>query len=1159
MHCCNPSFQSNYANFPTIGHKTVEEYIQGNFRHEEPRCIPNNHALVLVNGSKNRPHFRHKHTADVQGAPMTTWHAEWQSHFPITEVPFKHKYGQNRERRADVYIPNLQRIVELQHSHIENVEVHNRNKDYELHGCTVIWLIDSQDSIRIKKLGTRCILSFESSPWLYESFLSCETVYYDINGYIYGLQPSHIRSHQIDVSPPQQKIDFIRSLQSNSDLSQILPPQSYLCIKQQGAGSGKTFGIMQMLNTDPEFTECQWIILITQQHSAVNVMYNEFMTQYEAGKLYNITLLDHVLENKKHIVHYKHLLTGIETCAVFATVDSFAYAVGQKTHCVSNMFTGIVTSIKEGYINVKKSGRLKFAGVDPFITKETAVIMDETQDLPSLYGEAMVRFVSETRTNLYVVGDRLQSLTNTDNALTYLFHAEAAMMQVVRSEASNVVRRFSDPRLVQFVNTMIPFERYSIPKMTAANVVSESNDPLVIFKGRRIYANQSKEDETVIQAVTDIIDHITHEILHNNRVPEDFLIVTPFTSKNPLVESLQLAINMLWKDTMENNISYIDAVKSKHPYWKSINPQEYTRYSVFHKSQEMGSINLSESNNATRIVSIHSAKGDGRKVVFVIGVTQEALQIFSKVVGNLIYDSLLHVAITRQKEKLYFRVEENGDDIHQRISLCNVNISRHNNTEFMYAKKRIKLSNISDDMLHFEYDDLYENILCKKEIQKLDDVKDTKLLLDMGDHNIRYASMFMNIIVHSCNHAHPDSTKQLYAILGSLNADMIKQIFEWKEYITILSNNTKKPDTSSGKKCIPILYFKTSNNDTHYSYYSKVIYDSMLRILAELQRMKSRQLRYFCPLECVILYYMIESITQGTYQAITINDLYNIIDTYRQAFDATTRGHEYCECTRHFQSITRYSSDLQRKQAEYLRNHYDRVEHVSAMLDNFVTKYPKVSWLYTHPVYYEGDEFTITKRFPLVGYDKTHVFAFTIKPQFTELNYNDVLVSTLCDTWILGNTSQNSENYKKFHGKQLISCVLSLNQHDVYTIDWTMTVMEHRDIFINMIYKIVFNQFHTKHEQYYTTFQSVTKEIVGASNILEYCKKSIDDRTAPYIRKAWEYIEGQVAEISGKSKKQEIIDKYVNKDTCIQLFDRYLDISLMKCLNMTDDEDEDIE
>ena len=126
-------------------------------------------------------------------------------------------------------------------------------------------------------------------------------------------------------------------------------------------------------------------------------------------------------------------------------------------------------------------------------------------------------------------------------------------------------------------------------------------------------------------------------------------------------------------------------------------------------------------------------------------------------------------------------------------------------------------------------------------------------------------------------------------------------------------------------------------------------------------------------------------------------------------------------------------------------------------------------------------------------------------------------------------------------------------------MDWTMTVMEHRDIFINMIYKIVFSQFHAKHEQYYTTFQSVTKEIVGATNILEYCKKSIDDRIAPYILEAWKYIEGQVAEISGKSKKQEIIDKYVHKDTCIRLFDRYLDISLMKCLNMTEDDDEDIE
>ncbi len=44
----------------------------------------------------------------------------------------------------------------------------------------------------------------------------------------------------------------------------------------------------------------------------------------------------------------------------------------------------------------------------------------------------------------------------------------------------------------------------------------------------------------------------------------------------------------------------------------------YVKYSIFHKSEEGTSIDLTQSLESTRIVSIHYYKGDGRPVVFVI-------------------------------------------------------------------------------------------------------------------------------------------------------------------------------------------------------------------------------------------------------------------------------------------------------------------------------------------------------------------------------------------------------------------------------------------------------------------------------------------------------------------------------------------------------------
>ena len=165
-------------------------------------------------------------------------------------------------------------------------------------------------------------------------------------------------------------------------------------------------------------------------------------------------------------------------CLIFATVDSFTYSVGKPSRTSSDFFNGIVKSMSDGELKVPRSGKIQYAGQTPLINKETCVIIDETRDLPRLYGEAFLMLVKKTSTNLYVVGDILQSLSNEDNALTFLRMADALTflrmadaqnMRVTGFEPMNVVRRFSDPRLIRFVNDMVPFARYGLPVMTSAS------------------------------------------------------------------------------------------------------------------------------------------------------------------------------------------------------------------------------------------------------------------------------------------------------------------------------------------------------------------------------------------------------------------------------------------------------------------------------------------------------------------------------------------------------------------------------------------------------------------------------------------------------------------------------------------------------------------
>ena len=1163
---CNIGFESKYAKLDGItGPIDINDYLNSKYGFDKIlRCVPGNHELIAVNSVQRRVHFRHKHRSDLEGHPMTAWHIEWQSNFPHTEIEFKYQVEQLRSRRADVVIPEYKQIIEIQHSKIESGEVNARIKDYALHNHTVKWIIDGQNCIKIKMFGERRILEFTSNYWLYQSFLDCETVYYDIDGFIYQVKPKLVKSYQIDVTEPKLKCEFIDALKTNIELwDNDEPPQCFLYLKQQGAGSGKTYGMMQMLNSDKDITHYKYITLITKQHSAVKVMLREFDTQYNENKLTNIEGLECSMSTSgnQYIRKYKNKLTNIECIAIFGTVDSFTHSLGESPKNAADKFHGIVQSIRDGTIKTGYDGRMKYASTNPILNKEMLIMIDETQDLTETYGEAFLQIVRSKYTNLCVVGDRLQSLSFKENTLTYLHRAEDAMIKVIKADTTNIVRRFSDPALVKFVNDLIPFELYGLPRMTPEKVSERTPGALTVFTAKTIYADKSEESEEVIEAVEEIMKIFKKEVESNNRIPEDFLIVTPTTKKNPLVEALQIALNSYWKDLMENNTEYIRNVKSKHEYWKDVNTNQYRRYAIFHKSEDGCSINTNESINATRMVSIHSSKGDGRKVVFVIGVTQAALQLFSQISGNIIYDSLLHVAITRQKEKLFFRLESNNDDIHHRIKSSETDIII-GNTEFDILKKSIKISKISDRVQKFSFDDFYKNFISKTEIPQLpDETKNKKLIIDMGDHNIRYGSMTMNIWIHCCNHelqTKSNTKKQFIAILHAVKTAPIKLVKEWQEYYKILKNNISKEKDKKLIKYIPILEFSSRANNQEYQTYYKIIITTINRVIKELESLGKTTLNYFCPFESVILYYMIESTQKGKYQAITISDLYNIIDVYSKVFDSSSIGHEHCHCNKHFSSNHKQLTDTEKEYKEYLCNHFDRLSHVNRLLDDFDTKNTSINWLYAHPIEINNDsQFSLNNEMKMIGYDDNSVFSMYIKPQFNDLNFNEFLVSSLLDTYLLSNLNNESDNFKRFGNKQVVSYVLSLNKDSIYEINWTDVVRENKTFIQNILYDKLYEIFSSKHPQFYETFVNITdsNKFKGSKSMLTHCENKFDDKNyPPYLTKAWHVISNNIDECDEKEEKDHVLRKYTNKDVFIRLFDSKLKRSLKTFLDINEDD-----
>ena len=1168
---CNVNFQSQYAFFKDISKNlTIDEYLSG-VKNIRPVCIQHKHELVAVRSTKRRSYFRHKNAEDVGGCPMTLWHAQWQGNFEVIEKIFRCQSGQTKERRADIVIPLFNRVVEIQHSFIEKSEIIERCDDYKLHNHSVVWIIDGSSGIELKTTTDgRQILFFRTDHWRYENFKSIHTVFYDIDNLIYKVNPSLIKSHMIDICQPKPKDQFIGMLQTDSSLwsSETEPFQSKLLIKQQGAGNGKTHGLMQMIDKDPTILHYKSILLITKQHSAAHVMYDEFINQYNSGQFSNIKDVEILEGRKKYIISYK--LDKIEETRkiIIATVDSFMYAIGNKnSNSHINKFVSIVESIKSGHIETTDNfGAIRYAGVDPTINKEMLICIDEAQDLHERYGDALLRISTSMYADICLVGDLLQSIHYIHNAFSELVHRQLAFMKVIKTDYSNLCRRFNHPQLINFVNKLTPFEKYGLPHVTPAIVADSFSDSnaVILFQGENTNKSSGEEKEnSIIKEVERIMVHFDKEVLENKRIPEDFMIVTPFTTQNALVDALTVQLNIYWKQKMEDS-AYIEDVKKHNDYWKDVDPSLYVKYAIFHKSDEGNSIDLTESEHATRVVSIHSSKGDGRNVVFVIGISEDALKRFSQIRDNLIYDSLLHVAITRQKQRLYFRYEVNNDDICRRIQKIGVDATETPCSFIKFNSINTRINDIVNFVcIQDENEDFIGSTLVEKAAANSDIYmpifnSDEKRIIDTANHCIRYASLKINSLIHVYNKefvskTSSDAKKQIWAKLYQVRPSIIKVTNTLKEHYAIL-----KANVTEELRYIPLLAFPTNKTDVDYLRYFSIILSVMENICGKIQSSIGKtQLEYFCPLECIILFYMFETLTSGIRSPISINELYNIVHIYDRAFDVSATGHENCTCLKSFNStVTKQSSCFQ----QYLCNHSERVAKLNIALSNFDISYPDVAWLYDHRVHFQGGavdspcyDFGIKTEFDLIAYNATSVHAFYIIPQYNELNYNKILVQTFFNEWLLNNIKyeEESKTYKYFSGKEMHHWVIALDQETAFEINWKNKITDVDCAIRNIVFNMLFKQFSVLHLQFYNYYMHLRK-IHTPQKLIENVLANIVNLPSPpkYIDRFLTVIHGEIELQTNKIDRHKVLEKYDDLEQFIKILDANLEHSLKSFMNL---------
>lgn len=1012
---------------------SVKEYLKSKPKKSDKIKCLNNHELILVNGEKNKAHFRHKNKGDVGGSPMTKWHSEWQSNFPITEIDFNLKEGQTQKRRADVVIKEFNRIIEIQHSNIDKDNVYCRNKDYRLHNMKLIWIIDGNTSdVKYEKLSTGNYLIIFNKDWKYKSFCGIyKYILLDIDEQIFKIPIDKICNKMIEVNKYIKKNKVITELLSNpkniwnlwKDDNKI---KSKLFYWQKGAGNGKTYGLWEKVIKNQDKNQ---FILITKTHSGKSVIRQELNDQMERNEYYieknMLDFKDNSVNGKKqYVLNYKHKISKREITIIIATVDSFYFNITDINYNNKDPFSTLVENFLNDISKINPyNGHIKFAGKEILLNKKTQIWIDEAQDLPENNLYCMTKLMLSTGIDVGIIGDKLQSLQYNINMLTKLDN-NLVNINIIRPSIENNNRRIKVKGLAKEINKYVKFEEYGLPEINANEEnLEEYIKPFEILKLPNIIKNDHNE-QNINKYCKIIIEKLHKEIIKYNYLPQDILISSPILKGRLELIELKSKLEDMWIKLF-NNEKYIKNLKNK--YWIENNHNKkdnFIEYVQLHKSETGKAINLDESKFKTRIVSVITSKGDGRNVCLVLNINEQSLKKLSNNKINLIYESYIHVALTRAKKKIFFSLSENNDDIHKRFS---------SHTDVIYCPKILNKFCISKMNDYIDYKQI--KLLFEKNNIKLDEeiIDEDKInnIIDFNDHCIRYA--VFKISLHLIFNKTYGQTNKIYSIIKD---------YKIKEYsINAYWNKLREYKLISDLEDFPIIKY----NDSKYNNYTKKIKDYIEKLLNKLNDLDNIKLN---DIDYILLCHIIDITVHKQYATINVNEIYSIIN--KLSYDNNN-----------------------------IKEFYSKIKPIQntckKMIKNIETKYGKIEWnLEKSSLKYNGlsQDFIINKmNIPIIGNNKKTVINVIFKTSYSQLNRLETLIEVLSERFLLYNPMGNEyskNNITRFKNKKIITYVIILetNEYKEFNWEWDKENEELKEIIKNSIIKY-YESYHTQIIDFY--------------------------------------------------------------------------------------------
>ena len=963
------------------------------------------------------------------------------------------------------------------------------------------------------------------------------------------------------------------------NISKTQLEKGIIYFNQRGAGCGKTYESIQLIQSDERFARKETYIYLTKMHSAKEVIYNELKEQERRGQLNMLEILENDDNNgKQYKLAYVNIETNKRIVIIIGTIDSFNNAVVDKDEIIqrNDYFKGIVETIKNGHISTTEEGKIKYAGKRPSLNKKCLIIIDEAQDLREDYIKAFNTIITQTNIDVYVIGDKLQSIWGEYNIHTHI-DVNNLDTHIERSTGINKVMRFHNKQFINFVNDVIPFEKYGLtPIVDICDGGCKYNHensitPYNIFEIPPLYADKESEYPKIDKLIEKLVSFMDKEINRYNYLPNNFMFIFPILAKNTFATLLETRLQNYWINKF-NDVNYQEILKLDM-FWKDkINDNKFHKYIYLHKSDEDKPINLKESENSSRILSIHSSKGNGCEVVFVLGITEAVLTRFSKVKCNLVYDSLLHVAITRQKKSLYFGIQSNNDDIHKRFTKFGIEEDEEIPPSLTCIKRHNKLTEVesylnkNDDI----FTEINNTIIEPNNYKNLLPINEcNKSVIDWGHHIVRYGVMIYYLMSNIIQNEVVESQKykdQFITILKILSKKTISY-YKYPLYTTKLReiDTNNKEGNSIKNREIPILSFDTNDN-TQYYQYTRILGEIINKIQSKIiEQMKIHKMPTLCPLECVVLLFMIKIMDDGSYSDISIMDIYSIIYCYDSCGDEIDNNHTErndCICQKKFNDCSQINDELRKS----IKNHYENVDHINQIYSNY-KKYiteelqiENMKYNIFHDLYFGkiNKNFAIKHRFTIIGYSDNHVVYFIIKPQFCKLNFNDIMCESLLINFMILNCADDSgNNYKKYNNKKIYTCIVTLDS--TKPIFYKLNIDKNDAVMKQTIKKYLRMTYSEHHELIHKFYNYCYKNKPKNKSSINYTADQLFEKyggNLPQYISDFFYDISKEIETCGndKIKRDSILNKMNDKEIFIDSLNTYLEKNIDVFLEMNEDE-----